>query len=148
MSSFEINLPNLYIPGSKSGEDLGSNLNSVMSSPSVDHFVSNLFHQQQNVQSQMHITGDAGSTTSGELRTGTGGGEGVGGGYTSDLLTQSAMVAADLASMLPSNSIGLGLGMIWFDDHYYECHRLGFSRWGNFEPAVTHKEFFSTFLNF
>lgn len=56
----------------------------------------------------MNVAGDAGSTTSGEFRAGTGG---DGGGYTSDLLTQSAMVAADLASMLPSNSIGLGLGM-------------------------------------
>ena len=79
-----------------------------MSSPSVDHFVSNLFHQQQNRQSQMHVAGDAGSTTSGELRVDAGG---EGAGFTSDLLTQSALVAADLASMLPSNSIGLGLGM-------------------------------------
>ena len=94
--------------GSKSGEDLGSNLNSAMSSPSVDHFVSNMFHQRQ---SQLLGGGDAGSTTSGELRTGPPGDlGGSGGGYTSDLLTQSAMVAADLASMLPSNTVGLGLG--------------------------------------
>ena len=95
------------VTGSKSGEDVASNLNSVISSPSVDHFVSNLF-QQHNRQSQIHVAGDAGSTTSGELRGGAGG---DGGGYTSDLLTQSAMVVADLASMLPSNTIGLGLGM-------------------------------------
>ena len=68
-----------------------------------------MFHQHR--QSQLLVGGDAGSTTSGELRTGPAGDVGgSGGGYTSDLLAQSAMVAADLASMLPSNTVGLGLG--------------------------------------